>query len=184
MKIVFQTIIALFLFGLSQECSAWKLQVDTVPKEPSEFNAFKDRLYTGGGFGIGLGTVTVVDVSPLLGCKLDTRTSVGIGGSFLYINDRYYDYVTYVYGGKVFGRYQIFSQLFAHVEYETVNYEYYNSSGNLQRKWGSGFLGGAGYSQQLMDNVMVNMLVLWNFLDDPNYPYSNPIIRMGINVGL
>jgi len=121
-------------------------------------------------------------------------------------NDSWKSYSTHVYGGGVFLRYYLYSifdnflgNLFAHGEYE---YLYYirpyvpSSTGNyidpFQNRFAKGrdvvevssiFLGG-GYRQPVGNRVFFDLLVLCNLNDSNNSPYNNPVIRIGVAVGL
>ena len=122
------------------------------------------------------------------------------------------DYLSYksnVYGGGIYLRYYLSSifdnflgNLFAHVEYE---YQYYTRPytyspqatgdfildpygnkyirGTEAVELNSFFVGG-GYRQPLAGRVALDFLVLFNLNDTYNSPYSNPIFRLGVGVGL
>jgi hypothetical protein len=120
----------------------------------------------------------------------------------------YLSYKSNVYGGGVFLRYYLNSlfdnflgNLFAHVEYE---YQYYTrpytysamGNGNILDPYGNtyvrgneaieinSFFVGGGYRQPVANRVSLDFLVLFNLNDSYNSPYSNPIFRIGVGVGL
>jgi hypothetical protein len=45
------------------------------------------------------------------------------------------------------------------------------------------FVGG-GYRQPVSNRVAIDLLILFNLNDSYNSPYSNPIFRLGVGVGL
>jgi hypothetical protein len=45
------------------------------------------------------------------------------------------------------------------------------------------FVGG-GYRQPIGNRVSMDLLILFNLNDSYNSPYSNPIFRLGVGVGL
>jgi len=150
---------------------------------------FKSRLFFGGGFGLQFGSVTLIELSPLVGYKVTPKFSLGVSPTYKYYkyNDYYgpsNDLSTNVWGGSIFGRYSIFQNVFAHVEYESL---YYNTkvSGNPEymQQYNSFFVGG-GYNQQIGGNSAMYFLLLWNLNDTPDSPYINPVIRIGFSVGL
>ncbi len=117
-----------------------------------------------------------------------------------------YGYSASVYGGGVYLRYYLNSlfdnwlgNLFAHAEYEylysTRPYTYDNNgrfidpNGARFRKGteivttSSLFIGG-GYKQPISNKVSMDFLILFNLNDSYNSPYSNPIFRLGVGVGL
>jgi hypothetical protein len=150
---------------------------------------FKSRLYFGGGFGLQFGSVTLIELSPLVGYKVTPKLSFGLSPTYKFykFRDSYYSsgyQKTNVFGGSVFGRYMIFQGIFAHAEYETL---FYNTVvpgyPRDMQQYNSMFVGG-GYQQNIGGNAGMYALVLWNLNDQMNSPYSNPVIRIGFNVGL
>jgi hypothetical protein len=126
-----------------------------------------------------------------------------------YWNDSTNQYLSYkssVYGGGVYLRYYLSSlfdnflgNLFAHVEYE---YQYYTRPytnayggyivdpylnqyvpGKEVVEVNSIFVGG-GYRQPIASRVSMDFMILFNLNDTYNSPYSNPIFRLGVGVGL
>jgi hypothetical protein len=89
--------------------------------------------------------------------------------------------------------------LFAHIEYEYLYYTrpYSNAvgghiydpygntyvQGNQVVEVNSIFVGG-GYHQPIASRVSMDFMVLFNLNDSYNSPYSNPIFRLGVGVGL
>ena len=45
---------------------------------------FTSRLYVGGIFGLGLGTFTSIDVSPLIGYNFNRFSFAGVGATYMY----------------------------------------------------------------------------------------------------
>jgi len=150
---------------------------------------FRSRLFFGGGFGLQFGTTTLVEVSPLVGYKLTPKFGIGISPTYKYyhINNYYgptYDLSTNVYGGSIFARYDIFQNIFAHVEYETLFYTTSTPIYPTYREQFNSFFVGGGYQQNFSANSGMYLMVLWNLNDTPNSPYINPVFRVGFNVGM
>ena len=150
---------------------------------------FKSRLFFGGGFGLQFGSVTLIELSPLVGYKVTPKFGIGLSPTYKYYhyNDYYgpsNDLSTNVYGGSIFARYSIFESVFAHVEYESL---FYNTSTpaypTLREQFNSFFVGG-GYMQNFSMNSGMYLMVLWNLNDTPDSPYINPVFRVGFNVGM
>lgn len=123
--------------------------------------------------------------------------------------DEHYSYSSNVFGAGFYLRYYLrslfsnfFGNFFAHAEYEYLFYTLpyvrcdYNSGGYIYGSNGyyyipgkeyidinSIFLGG-GYSQPLGGRVFFEFMVLFNINDSYNSPYTNPVIRIGVGVGL
>lgn len=152
-------------------------------KHPPKKN-FWDKTFIGGNLGLQFGTVTFADVSPLVGYKFNEKISAGIGVTYQYYHykDRYYDFETNVYGGRVFGRYNFTDYLFGHLEYEYLNLEAFDF---YRRRVDVGSLmAGAGYVQHISNNSGIVAMVLYNFTESVYTPYQNPIIRIGFVIGL
>lgn len=149
--------------------------------------SFKSHLFFGGGLGLQFGTVTLIEVSPLIGYKITPKFSIGLSPTYKYYSYNYTGYgkiSTNVYGGSIFSRYFIFENIFAHVEFETLAYntrEPYQPT--YMQQFNSLFVGG-GYNQRIGGNSAMYILVLWNLNDTPDSPYINPVIRVGFSVGL
>lgn len=150
---------------------------------------FKSRLFFGGGFGLQFGSITLIELSPLVGYKVTPKLGIGVSPTYKYYhyNDYYgpnIDLSTNVYGGSIFARYSIFQSVFAHMEYETL---FYNTSTpgypTYMEQFNSFFVGG-GYMQSFGGNSGMYLMVLWNLNDTPDSPYINPVFRVGFNVGM
>ncbi len=127
---------------------------------------------------------------------LDTRTN------------QYLDFKSSVYGGGIYLRYYLSSlfdnflgNLFAHVEYEYLTYtrpftqsgpppDGYIRDNNFWYRPGNQIIGissifvGGGYRQPIGNRVSMEFLLLFNINDTYNSPYSNPVFRLGVGVGL
>lgn len=143
----------------------------------------KDRMYYGGNFGMSFGTITFIDVSPLVGAMITNRLSGGIGGTYQYFNDRrFIGGNSSLYGGRLFTRYNVFPNVFAHAEYENLNFDLYNPrSDRFERAWVPGFLIGGGYFTPFGERGGANFTFLYNLLYDVRRsPYNEPfVIRFG-----
>ncbi|MCK9205264.1 MAG: hypothetical protein M0P58_12645 [Bacteroidales bacterium] len=118
----------------------------------------------------------------------------------------YLSYESSVYGGGIYLRYYLASlfdnflgNIFAHAEYEylTYNRPYVNTiGGHIYDPYGNSFMPGnqivevnsvfvgGGYGQPIGNRVRLDLMILFNLNDSYNSPYSNPIFRIGVGVGL
>lgn len=136
-------------------------------EELSELD-FKDRLYTGGNFWGQLGTITNIEIAPIVGYRITEEYSVGVGAKYNYyrINPLNGPAVsTSIYGGSVFTRYILLEQFVAHAEFETLNVELLNNS-TIERRWVPIALVGGGYS-----NNGFQVMLLYDLINDRNNPY-------------
>jgi len=114
-----------------------------------------------------------------------------------------------VFGGGLYLRYYLrslfssfFGNFFAHVEYEYLfytqpyvqsapppvgyildPYNYWYVDGKQNIGINTFFVGG-GYSQPISGRAFLDFMILFNLNDSYNSPYTNPIIRIGVGVGL
>lgn len=149
---------------------------------------WKERIFFGGNLGLQFGTITNIEVSPLVGYRINNNLSAGLGLTYIYykINfDNRPDYKTDIYGGRIFARRAISENIFLHAEYESLNFEFVRSDGSLLREWVPGMFLGGGFIQPVGRNVAFVAMALYNVLhDDLRSPYNSPlVIRVGINVG-
>lgn len=149
----------------------------------------KSRLFYGGGFGLQVGNVTLIELSPLIGYKATPKFGIGISPSYKYYRIKNYysqsvNLETNVFGGSVFARYMIIESIFAHAEYETLYYKTKVPGSPIDLKQYNSVLVGGGYRQMIGENAAMNLMVLWNLNDTPDSPYSNPVIRIGFSVGM
>jgi hypothetical protein len=163
--------------------------------------SFGSRIFTGGNLGLQFGTVTLVDISPMIGYRLTEDIDVGISLTYKYYSfqdyyysvqtNQYYDLKTNIFGGGIFSRYHFTDNLFAHGEIEYLDfsldtYTIYNN-GLIKGKENVGitsiFVGG-GYKQDIGSNSFFTSVIVYNLNETTTSPYTHPIIRAGFGIGL
>jgi len=149
---------------------------------------------------LSFGTRTYIDLAPMLGYHVNNRLALGLGPHYIYQSQRamppYAGYETHAYGLKGFVRFslitnaeqflpiKIFSDLFAHVEYEGLSLEKknyippYTDEGRFVYQ---GLLVGGGFSQRVGMYNSVSITVLWDVNETTYSPYTNPLFRIGFN---
>ena len=155
---------------------------NTKPKK-----TFASHLFFGGGLGLQFGSITLIEISPIVGYKITPKFSIGLSPTYKYYSYNYTGYGkvnTNVFGGSIFSRYFIFENIFAHVEYETLAYNTKEPNQPTYMQQYNSFFVGGGYNQRIGGNSAMFILVLWNLNDTQYSPYSNPVIRVGFSVGL
>jgi hypothetical protein len=171
----------------AQETTTEAPQEIKPPKQEKNKIPFKDRIYVGGNLGLQFGNETYIDISPLVGYKFTEKITAGAGVTYIYYRYKssYINYNTNIYGGRVFGRYFFIPSLFAHAEVELLNMELFNTNKNeyYRKNILSPFVGG-GYIQRIGNNSGIYLMLLYNLNDSAESPYSNPIVRIGFNIGL
>lgn len=161
---------------------------------------FTDNLFFGGGLGLQFGTLTLIDISPVIGYRVTEKFETGIGLTYKYYKykdyfiDYYsgtrYDLKSNILGGSVFLRYHILDNVFAHTEFESLRYNYtsyYSSGTGLLSEPATAIINslfvGGGYRQRISQGSYFFIMALWNLNDDALSPYSNPVLRMGVILG-
>ena len=188
----------LILFLLICTTGLTSLAQDKEASNSLEGVPFSQRLYTGGDLGFSFGNITFVNINPIAGYRIDKKWSAGISAKYIYYRERFpeynWEYSNSMYGGSVFTRYLIGNSFLAHAEFETVNAEVREFlSTTLTRKWVPIGLLGAGYRQGL-GNTYLQVLVLYDAINNRNSPYRNEylfgptniplILRAGFIIGL
>lgn len=157
--------------------------------EIDENSGFRDRIFTGGNFGLSFGNITYIEIAPLVGYRITNELSAGGGFSYRYRKDKRFtpDLTTSDYGINLFGRYNIFEPFYATLEYEFLSFEIPFAGG---RDNFNSFLAGGGVSQPMGRNAALNFSVLYNLSyenpvpGDPPGPYDSPwIVRGGVSIG-
>lgn len=167
-----------FLVGLQLQSNAQRAV------DPEAKFTFKERSYFGGSIGLQLGTVTLIDLSPLAGIMLNSRLSTGIGATYQYYEDNRFQGTTgSSYGGRTFIRYNLLPNIFAYSEMEAINWNAYNyTRDQFQRTWNKAYFVGAGYFTPFGIRGGANFTFLYNLLHVNRDGYYNEpyAIRVGI----
>ena len=150
----------------------------------------KDRIVTGGGLGLGFGSVQdFFSVSPMIGYRLTARLLAGTGLTYRYTNYK----VTRPsiklndYGVNPFLRFTVYRNIFIQTEYEHLNYEYPLTIAETTRRSFDSFMAGGGFIQPLGERFAFYVMALYNFSYQEQgvySPYDSPfVVRAGINIG-
>jgi hypothetical protein len=161
----------------------------TPAPEPEPKSSVMQRLYFGGGVGLGFGTVDYVEVAPLVGFRVIPRLELGFQPFYQWTDDgRYSPSVsTTDYGARLFARVPIWRGLFAEGDYEYTNYEYPTAPGLTARDTYNAFLAGGGYYFGVGGKVGMYASALYDFSYDDNDPFraydSAVRYQIGVSVG-
>jgi hypothetical protein len=159
-------------------------------KTREEAPPLKERLFFGGSFGLQFGTITDIQVSPVIGLWVLPRLAVAVGPDY-----RFYKYLgtqTNIYGGKSYLEFVIVQDIssvlpmgvhtgvFLHLEDELLSLQssFWKDPQLSGRFYINSILAGPGISQQIGRRSSLNFMVLW-VLNDSGYAlYSNPELRV------
>jgi hypothetical protein len=142
----------------------------------------------------------MIDVSSALGYYINDRLSVAGGFIYEYYKQSYSyapTYETSIYGPRAYTRFTVVknlsnilpvqsnTEIFAHLEYESLSLEneYFGLyPDETSRFWYHTALVGGGISQNSSPRIKFNFTVLWDMDTSSRSPYSNPVIRVGIQI--
>ncbi|HYX08386.1 MAG TPA: hypothetical protein VE912_16765 [Bacteroidales bacterium] len=164
-------------------------------KKEKEKLSPKERIFFGGNIGLQIGTITQIEIAPLVGYRITPRLSAGLGVKYEYYKDFFYE--THIYGGRLFSNYLFIKDLnniiplgfngglFIQGEYEALNletrvFDVLNEYPGQDRFWLHSVLVGGGLRLPAGKRSSINLTILYNLNQTANTPYSNPIIRFGV----
>lgn len=169
------------------------LSLDTISAQISREAAppLSQRLFFGGNLGLQFGTITDIQVAPVIGVWLLPRLAVAIGPDYRYYkyqNDR-----TAIYGGKSYMQFVVIKNIntflpigantgvFLHIEDELLSLKssFWKNPPVFSERFNiNTVLGGGGISQQIGRRSSMDLTLLWT-LNDPGYSlYSTPEFRI------
>ncbi len=152
----------------------------------------KERLFYGGNFALQLGTVTNIEVSPVIGLWVLPRLAIAVGPSF-----RYYQFGrenTNIIGGKSYLQFVVLQDMdrfiplgihtnfFIHCEDEVLSLQsdfWENTSVTTNRFLINTTLAGVGLSQAIGRRSSINLIVMWALNNSEYDIYGNPEVRIG-----
>ncbi len=147
---------------------------------------FIDRVRLGGSFGLSLGTVTNINLSPMAGYELTEKLVGGVGVTGMYFRSKLFGINSLYYGGRAFLMYSVFPMVNIIGEMETMNVEVDTFQKYDARKWIASPMLGASYSQPVGGRFIkaVHLTALYNFnynkqIDDYGNnisPYGSPFV--------
>lgn len=147
---------------------------------------FIDRLRLGGSFGVSLGTLTNINVSPMAGYELTESLVAGVGVTGMYFKSKWAGVDAIYYGGRAFLMYAIIPELNVIGEIEALNVEADTYKKYDARKWITSPMLGLGYSQPVGGRFIkaLHLQALYNFnYDNQLDDYGNNVNPNGLFLG-
>ncbi|GAB1454351.1 hypothetical protein MASR2M47_44070 [Draconibacterium sp.] len=145
------------------------------------------KIYYGGYLNLSFGTYTSIGVVPMFAYKITPKLSTGTKLSYQYLHYKDGPHVNEEsnYGFSLFNRLRVTPQFYAHAEFSSQNYKFYNDLGESERKWVPFLFVGGGYSVPISNNTWFNTEVLFDVLQNENSPYAawEPFFSVGFGVG-
>ena len=153
----------------------------------------RERIFFGGDIGLQFGTITNIEIAPLVGVWLLPRVAIAAGPEYRYYAQKHFG-GTNIFGGRAYTQLVLIQDinniipaglhlgLFLHAEDELLNLEsqtpfWVNNQVTTDRFNINTFLVGGGISQPMGRRSALNIIALWA-LNDPYGLYRSPDIRI------
>ena len=159
-------------------------------EKKSQAPPISQRLFYGGSFGLQFGTITNIELSPVVGLWVLPRVAVAAGPSYQYYKDPYGS--TSIYGGKGFVQLTLIQDFnniipigfhagfFVQGEYDGLSLEkalFSNFTEPDGRVYSGCFLAGPGISQPMGVRAFMNITFLWQVIEPKYSVFDSPQIR-------
>ncbi len=174
------------------EALAGPLVLNSYDRDVSDMTV-RERFFVGGFVGLQFGTFTAVSLNLHAGYLITNNISAGAGGIYQYTNDNLMgtSYSSHVYGASAFARFNVYSGLFVHTEYERLRlktrlspFDFDPGSDPDDRTTISenNYFIGAGYGIRMSDRLTLNLLLLYNLNENSHVYMDNPFFRVGVDI--
>ncbi|AMR25857.1 hypothetical protein A0257_01275 [Hymenobacter psoromatis] len=161
------------------------------------------KLFVYSGLGLGYSSYSGYSqfnfsISPAIGYRVNDRLSIGPGISYAYSNygisngyntNGSTNFSTSSFGVKGFAQLMVVANFFIHAEYEVTKAQLlaqdnYGNFSTINRSVQTP-LAGIGYRSQISNRAAADIVLLYNFQDNYNSIYPNPVIRFNFlfNIG-
>jgi len=159
----------------------------TTKSLAQQYGGNESRWYVGGSLGFSFGSVTSISIMPELAYALTEDFFVGGGLRYSYFQDNNVVpvYKFTIWGGKIFLRYYILDNIFAHIEAERLYFQdpFYSSPTGDDWIFRDYFYGGGGYRKWMGSNSYMTLELLFDLTNNDYSFGSNPFFRIGFGVG-
>src|SRR5674476_322179 len=102
-------ILVFISFSIISGQNAREEQFPYDKKATKDTPPFRERLFFGGNFGLQFGTITDIQVSPVVGLWVLPRLAVAVGPDYRFYKDRYDR--TSIYGGKCYMQFVVIKDI-------------------------------------------------------------------------
>jgi hypothetical protein len=185
----FSLVILLFLsgFSASAQYDIDSANADSDLKEPKlDIYEIKKKIYVGGDLSMRFGNLTYIYAAPLAGYEFYKGISAGITGIYqlVRVNNGFGVVSESTYGGGLFVRYRPLDFLLVQTEFDMLNTVNYTSAPGNRINFPV-FMLGAGYAGSLGQRAYYNVMLMYDFIDDPNMtvprivPFAPLYLRYG-----
>ena len=160
---------------------------------------FKERMVIGGNVQLVSSDPLIIDISPVVGYKIDKQFRIAIGATYRARLTEYPQNSTIAprgakdeltYGYRAFGEYSFWKGFYVHAEYERMSREFeikttsQTPTDQYERKWVEAALLGIGKSYSINNKVKGSISLLYNFIyNTKEQVYPNPwVFRVGFEL--
>ncbi|MDN5214951.1 hypothetical protein QQ020_22920 [Fulvivirgaceae bacterium BMA12] len=139
-----------------------------------------EKIILGGNFDIQMADPILIDLSPLIGFRLNKKISIGMGGTYrvdLTFDDKSFNTQndTEVYGFNSFISYDIIKQFFVYGQYDYLSRKEQDRDVDEQiQTWEPAFMAGIGRSFRVHTKVTGTVMLLYNVVESNiKSPFGN-----------
>jgi hypothetical protein len=160
--------ICLFYFFTSIQSNYGQSPEIQMSEEPT----LKERIVVGGNIRLFLGTITEIELFPVVGYRLTNRLSVLAGPMYSYFSNRNFNFSDNAYGGRIMTRFFPHAKFYLQGEVDALSFGIRNVPLRIQHTY---TMIGAGYYN---NGGTVELLYITN--NPVNTRYLNPfLLRFG-----
>jgi hypothetical protein len=159
----------------------------------NETPPLSERIFFGGSFGLQFGSVTNIQVAPVIGVWLLPRLNVAAGPSFQFYKDSFGS--TTIYGGRAYSEFMFIQDLnnviplgvnlgfFMHAEYEGLSLDkgLFVADGASGRVCQGTCFGGLGVSEPVGRRSSMDVELLWVLAGNKYQTHDSPEFRVMLN---
>ncbi len=151
----------------------------------TKFQDIKSKMSWGGNMGMSFGNSTYILLAPVLYYNVNEEFVLGGGLEFTYYKTTFsYTEEGSIWSPRLFARYFILDDFFAHVEYQQYYSPIYDFSNNKVWSWSQPYyFAGGGYRQWMGQNSYMFIMLLFDLRSEQINFGVNPKIQMGFSVG-
>jgi hypothetical protein len=157
----------------------------------------ESRVFFGGNVGLSFGTYTYIEIAPVIGYKFTKRFWGGLGPEYIYSREKNLDLEMSIYGLRTFASFAVLDNIdevinlnigsiFLYAENELLNMRPLEYDGTYyylgNRGWYDMLLAGVGIRMPIGSRSGISIIVLWGLTESTEMLYSNPEIRLSIDI--
>lgn len=150
------------------------------PSAPKKKWVWHENLFYGGGLGLAFGTVTVVNVNPQVGVKLNRWIGTGVGFDYNYLGRQGANIQTV--GPTAFARFRPHDFIIGQIEITRMFVRERFNTYETRYQFPAAFAG-IGYQNGDRENGGFFLMIMWDLIDSENSPLQTPIFRGGFSFG-